>query len=93
MRQLSSLSENFIEIAVWGTALIVLFIALWIVWICLRKWYAGLDQHSRSKLSWTLQDLRDMKERGDISETEFQTLRQQTISTLEEMDSGPTSNS
>ena len=84
--------DSFIEVVIWIGILIGLLGAMWLAWVLLRKWYFGGLNNDRNGVPWTLQDLRDLKERGELSEIEFETLRQQLIASYKDrsgdLDSG-----
>jgi len=82
MQPQSGSSDSFLEILIWIGVLIGLFAALWMVWATLRKWCLGDDEVDSSADLWSLTDLRDMRDRGDINEVEYQTLRQQAIAVI-----------
>lgn len=82
MQPQSGSSDSFLEILIWIGVLIGLFAALWMVWASLRKWCFGDGQDDSSWDLWSLSELRDMLDRGDINEVEYQTLRQQAIAAL-----------
>ncbi len=67
------------DLFLWGGILIVLMVGLWIVWVALRRWYFGTAQPGSSDALWTLEDLRRMRDSGELSESEYQTLRRQVI--------------
>ena len=77
------------QLALWGALALVLLVALWVAWIWLRKWYFGGAANNSREGLWTLQDLRQMRERGEITEDEYQTLRQQTIGAYQDKGQEP----
>ena len=86
MQPQSGSSDSFLEILIWIGVLIGLFAALWMVWASLRRWCFGDAEDDFSADLWSLSDLRDMRDRGDINEAEYQTLRQQAIAALSDKD-------
>lgn len=86
MQPQSGSSDSFLDILIWMSVLIGLLAALWMVWATLRKWCLGDAQDDSSWDLWSLSDLRDMLDRGDINEVEYQTLRQQAIAALRDKD-------
>jgi hypothetical protein len=79
-------SSSTVDLFLWGGVLIVLLVALWIVWLWLRKWYFGASEDGFSSEIWTLADLRRMKEHGEITEEEFNTLHEQVIASYQDND-------
>ncbi len=67
-------SSNTADLFIWGGVLIVLFVALWLACIWLRKWYFGTSEDGFPLGLWTLADLRRMREQGEITEDEYETL-------------------
>ncbi len=72
-------SSNTADLFIWGGVLIVLLVALWLACIWLRKWYFGTSKDEFSSGLWTLADLRRMREQGEITEDEYETLHGQAI--------------
>ena len=72
-------SNNTADLFIWGGVLIVLLVALWLACIWLRRWYFGTSEDEFSSGLWTLADLRRMREQGEITEDEYETLREQAI--------------
>ncbi len=72
-------SSSTAELFIWGGVLIVLLVALWLACIWLRKWYFGTSEDEFSSGLWTLADLRRMREQGEITEDEYETLHGQAI--------------
>ncbi len=89
MQQQSAPEDSFVELAQWGALALVLLVALWVAWIWLRKWYFGGAANNSHEALWTLQDLRQMRERGEITEEEYETLRQQTIGAYQDKGKEP----
>ena len=56
-----------------GAALIVLALGLWYY---RRRWMSGAEA---SSTPWTFEDLRAMRDRGDVTEAEYQSLRTRLI--------------
>ena len=75
---------NTADIFIWGGISIVLMVGLWIVWVALRKWYFGAAQFGSSDGLWTLEDLRRMRDSGELSEDEYETLRRQAIAVYQD---------
>lgn len=71
------------QIIVWGLilmgAVVVLFGGLWYY---RRYWLQADEDSSVSRTPWTLDDLRQMRESGQINEVEYQTLRETMIAAL-----------
>lgn len=71
------------QIIVWGLilmgAVVVLFGGLWYY---RRYWLQADEDSSASRTPWTLDDLRQMRESGQINEVEYQTLRETMIAAL-----------
>ncbi len=79
-------SSNPADLFVWGGVLIVLLVALWLVCIWLRKWYFGTSEGGFPSGLWTLADLRHMREQGEITEDEYETLHGQVIASHQDND-------
>ncbi len=86
MQQDSGVADSFVGVFIWGGVLIALLVAFWIVWVWLRKLYFGGGQSSSLGALWTLDDLRQMRDRGELREDEYQTLRKQAIDTYQDKD-------
>ena len=72
-------SDGTADLFLWGGVLIVLLVALWLVCLWLRKWYFGTSEDGFPSGLWTLADLRRMREQGEITEDEYETLHGQAI--------------
>ncbi len=79
-------SSSTADLFVWGGVLIVLLVALWLVCIWLRRWYFGTSQDESSSGLWTLADLRRMREQGEITEDEYETLHGQAVAGYQDKD-------
>ena len=79
-------SSNTADLFIWGGVLIVLLVALWFVLIWLRKWYFGTSEDEFSSELWTLADLRRLREQGEITEDEYETLRGQVFASHQDND-------
>lgn len=89
MQPQSAPQDSFVELAQWGALALVLLVALWIAWSWVRKWYFGQAANNSHEALWTLQDLRQMHERGEITEDEYEILRQQTIGAYQDTGEEP----
>ena len=58
----------------WGAVLAVLVVGLGYGVRALRRWWLGEDKTCASP-DWTLQDLRELKAKGELTEAEYETLR------------------
>lgn len=71
------------QIIVWGLvlmgAVVVLFGGLWYY---RRYWLQPDEEPDANRTPWTLDDLRQMRESGQINEVEYQTLRETMIAAL-----------
>jgi len=71
------------QIIVWGLilmgAVVVLFGGLWYY---RRYWLQADEEPGANRTPWTLDDLRQMKESGQINDVEYQTLRETMIAAL-----------
>ena len=68
---------DILPVAIWvGIAVLLSFAALLVI-----RWVRAWAQADSETEVFTLQDLRDMRARGDITETEFQTMRAEILST------------
>ncbi len=72
-------SGNTADLFLWGGVLLVLLVGLWLVCIWLRRWYLGTSEEGIASDLWTLEDLRRMREQGEITEDEYETLYGQAI--------------
>ena len=71
---LAAAGSATVRIVVWAGGLIVVIVLAGVVLGRYRKWMRT-DVEARSAQSWTLQDLRDLRRQGRISEQEFDTLK------------------
>jgi len=76
-------SSNMADLFVWGGVLIVLLVVLWFVCLWLRKWYLGTSEDGFSSGLWSLVDLRRMREQGEITEDEYETLHGKALAVHE----------
>ena len=67
------------DLLVWGGVLIALLITMWLVWMLLRRWCFGNSRESFPDGLWTIEDLRRLRDSGELSESEYQALRRQAI--------------
>ncbi len=72
----------------WMGVLVVLVVAMWFAWRTLRRRFLDDDGDDRAAAPWTLQQLRDLKARGEINTTEFEALRAQIIADTRGGDEG-----
>ncbi len=79
-------SSNTADLFIWGGVLIVLLVALWLACIWLRRWYFGTSEDGFPSGLWTLADLRRMREQGEITEDEYETLHGQVIASHQDND-------
>lgn len=79
-------SNNTADLFVWGGVLIALLVALWLACLWLRKWYYGSSEDGSSFEVWTLADLQRMREQGDITEDEYETLHKQALAAYQDSD-------
>ena len=73
----ANLSSATLWIIIAGGLLLALILLLGLVVWRLRKWWLVSDQPSGEP--WTLEDLRVMRARGDLSEAEYQAMREAMI--------------
>ena len=59
--------------------LIGLAVVISLAGLLVARWLMGWIQRDVPRDAFTLQDLREMRDRGDISETEFNTMRQEIL--------------
>ncbi len=71
--------DHFGDVLLWTAVVIALLLALWVVWMWLRKQYHAGDDGPAAQQPWSLQELRDLRENEQITEVEYQALRQQVI--------------
>ncbi len=79
-------SSSTADLFIWGGVLIVLLVGLWLVCIWLRRWYFGTSEDGFPSGLWTLSDLRRMREQGEITEDEYETLRGQAVGSYQDKD-------
>ncbi len=79
-------SSNTADLFIWGAVLIVLLVALWLACIWLRKWYFGTSEDGFPSGLWTLADLQRMREQGEITDDEYETLHGQAIAGYQDKD-------
>jgi uncharacterized membrane protein len=70
----SDVSGGVGRIIVWAVVLAVLVVALGYGLLALRRWWLGEDVADAAP-EWTLQDLRELKAKGELNEAEYQALR------------------
>jgi len=66
-------------IVTWVVILMGIVVVFWLVWMLSRRWFLTGDSKDLSDTTWTLQDLRELKEKGQLTEIEYNTLREQTL--------------
>ena len=76
----ASETENLTQLAIWAGILLAAFVALAIVAYVARNRARGGQKPSGS--AWNLSDLADMRDRGDLTDEEYRTLRAQLMATL-----------
>ena len=79
-------SSSTADLFLWGGVLIVLLVVLCFVCLWLRKWYFGTSEDEFSSGLWTVADLRRMREQGEITEDEYETLHGQAITSHKDSD-------
>lgn len=67
------------DVVVWCAMFIIALIVMFIVGAWIRRKYLGDSDPTRPESALTLQQLRDMRRDGQITEDEFQTLKSQMI--------------
>ncbi len=72
-------SDALIELLLWSGVVIVLLVAFFVGWRVMRRWYSRSLQNEPNEGIWTLQDLRDLKAMGKISEQEYEAIHQQIV--------------
>lgn len=72
-------ANSFVDLLIWGGLGVVLLVGLGLLWTRSRRRFLDADRLTSGGGAFTLQELRDMRSRGDLSEEEFQSLRQQLI--------------
>ncbi|MCB9852739.1 MAG: SHOCT domain-containing protein [Phycisphaerales bacterium] len=85
---LSPAKSDVGDVVFWCAIIIVALLAMWIVGVWIRKKYLGDSGPSRPESALTLQQLRDMRRDGQITEDEFQTLKSQMIAQFKPTDLG-----
>ena len=75
------------KIIVAGGLLVGALIVLWLgVWYYRRRWLGS--EASGVGPAWTLEDLRRLRDRGDLSESEYQALRGLVVGSFEDRPAG-----
>ncbi len=75
------------KIIVAGGLLVGALIVLWLgVWYYRRHWLES--EASGVGPAWTLEDLRRLRDRGDLSESEYQALRGLVVGSFEDRSAG-----
>lgn len=81
-------TDNLVQALGWMSVVIVLLGLFWMAWFMLRKWFHGSasnpDQDAAAP--WTLQQLRDLEARGEITADEFERLRRQIVGSFRDTD-------
>jgi hypothetical protein len=77
-------ANGYVDLLIWGGLGVALLGGLWLVWTRSRRWLLENDRPA-SGGAFSLQELRDMRSRGDLSEEEFETLRQQLVGGYKDM--------
>ena len=70
----SDVGGDVVSILFWGAVLAVLVVGLGYGLFALRRWWLGEDVPDAAP-EWTLQDLRELKAKGALSEAEYESLR------------------
>jgi hypothetical protein len=68
-------------VLVWGTVLLVVALVVGLGIRALRRRVFPEEEPPPDQL-WTLEDLREMRKRGELSEEEFETLRARVIASM-----------
>lgn len=72
--------------ALWATLRLVgATLLLGTAWLVFRRWWRGWSRDDSAAATLTLQDLRDMHQRGQITEAELNSLRQATLARTREI--------
>lgn len=80
MDPLASVRENTIWIIVACAAILVIGLgAILGVWLSWRRWVKGNEESGGDGSIWSLDDLRQMRDRGDLTEAEYQAMRGSVI--------------
>jgi len=85
--QVAEISQQVVEILLWGALLLVAVIVLFGgVWYYRRRWLNPEETGPRQP--WTLDDLRQMKQAGQITPEEYQALRETLIAAFRGRNAG-----
>jgi hypothetical protein len=76
-----SLQRHTRAVLVWGTVLLVVALVVGLGIRALRRRVFPEKEPPPEQL-WTLEDLREMRDRGELSEEEFETLRARVIARM-----------
>lgn len=79
VRLLGLSSSSLLKAAPWIGVLIVLLIAFWLVWKWARRYSLDDQDRSGGAAAWTLEQLRDLRRRGQLTESEYESLRRQML--------------
>lgn len=74
----SDVSGRVGTIVIWVAILAVLVVGLGYGLLALRRWWLGENEYCGSP-DWTLQDLRELRAKGELTEAEYESLRAATI--------------
>jgi hypothetical protein len=75
----AEIADSVTEILLWGASLLAAVIVLFGgVWYYRSRWL-NPDESEPRRQPWTLDDLRQMKQQGQISDEEYQALRESIV--------------
>jgi len=86
----ASLRDEAVWVIVVCSVILLAGFALYLgVWLCGRRWLKGGEPSGGPTQPWTLEDLRKLREQGDLSEEEYQAMRAATIAAYRGKGSAP----
>ena len=81
---LAAVGDHVAQVVFWCLILIGSIIVLFLgIWYYRRRWLAADQPDSGTQTPWTFDDLRRMKEQGQITEEEYRVLRANLIAAFQ----------
>ena len=85
----ASVKENATWIIVACVAMAVVVLMFACAWLWMRRWLKAESTSDDNREPWTLADLRQLRERGEVTEEEYQAMRAAMIASYRGKDSTP----
>lgn len=86
---LAAMGDNIFSIIIATAVMLVLVVVGFIAAIAIRRHYHDSDSGSMMGPAFTLQDLRRMRRKGEITEEQYEKLREQIIGALAPREAPP----